>query len=163
MSFLEEDGTNLNYNVDLNEVGHSQLDAADINVGYNMQYDSNQTYPMSEDSYPVLFSTDNMTTIPSIFSDVPVGTSDAVSTDSVLDDSVEFLIEQTGTYFVGKEFVSIVAAENFYQKYAYITGFSVRKDELRRDKHDLITLRRWVCSKEGYRAQKYINLAVRIR
>ena len=61
MSFLEEDGTNLNYNVDLNEVGHSQLDAADINVGYNMQYDSNQTYPMSEDSYPVLFSTDNTT------------------------------------------------------------------------------------------------------
>ncbi|KAK0578847.1 hypothetical protein LWI29_017185 [Acer saccharum] len=113
MSFLEEDGTNLNYYVDLNEVGHSQLDVADNIVGYNMQYDSNQTYPMSEDSYLVLFSTDNTTTIPSIFSDVPIGPSDAVSTDSVLDDSVELLIEQTGTFFMGKEFVSIVAAHNF--------------------------------------------------
>ncbi|KAK0579048.1 hypothetical protein LWI29_020155 [Acer saccharum] len=133
----------------LNEVGHSQLDAADNNVGYNMQFDSNSTYRISEDSYPVLFSSDNSTTIPSISFDVPIGPSNAVSTDSVLDDSVELLIEQSTT-FLGKEFVTIVEVENFYQKYAYIIGFSIRKDELRQDKHDLITICRWICSKEGY-------------
>ncbi|KAK1557076.1 hypothetical protein Q3G72_017464 [Acer saccharum] len=94
MSFLEEDGTNLNYNVDLNEVGQSQLHAADNNVGYNMQNDSNQTYLMSEDSYPVLFSTDNTTTIPSIFSDVPVGPSDAD------DSAMEMLKNSTPSHII---------------------------------------------------------------
>ncbi|KAK3218662.1 hypothetical protein Dsin_012632 [Dipteronia sinensis] len=41
--------------------------------------------------------------------------------------------------------------------YSKFVGFSTRKDEKRRDKQGVITIRRWVCSKQGYRAQKYID------
>ncbi|KAK2656034.1 hypothetical protein Ddye_009086, partial [Dipteronia dyeriana] len=52
-----------------------------------------------------------------------VGPSNAVSTESLLDDSVELAIDQS-TDFLGKEFVSIVPVESFYQQYAYINGLA---------------------------------------
>ena len=61
------------------------------------------------------------------------------------------LISLQGTDIIGKEFISVTDAEEFYNKYSYVMGFSMRKDRLCRDTHGLITIRRWVCSKEGYR------------
>ncbi|KAL6320955.1 hypothetical protein AAG906_010764 [Vitis piasezkii] len=41
--------------------------------------------------------------------------------------------------------------EEFYNLFAKVTGFSVRKDDVKRDKNQNIVSRKWVCSKEGYR------------
>ncbi|KAK0606491.1 hypothetical protein LWI29_038314 [Acer saccharum] len=60
---------------------------------------------------------------------------------------------------IGKEFASVQDAEAFYKNYSLFVGFSIRKDEIRRDRHGMITIRRWVCSKQGYREQKYIDKA----
>ncbi|KAL6325669.1 hypothetical protein AAG906_023514 [Vitis piasezkii] len=49
------------------------------------------------------------------------------------------------------EFSSIEEAEEFYNLFAKVTGFSVRKDDVKRDKNQNIVSRKWVCSKEGYR------------
>ncbi|KAK0602966.1 hypothetical protein LWI29_000013 [Acer saccharum] len=58
---------------------------------------------------------------------------------------------------IGKEFASVQDAEAFYKNYSLFVGFSIRKDEMRRDRHGMITIRKWVCSKQGYRDQKYID------
>ncbi|KAK3188319.1 hypothetical protein Dsin_027880 [Dipteronia sinensis] len=39
----------------------------------------------------------------------------------------------------------------------------MRKDRLCRDTHGLITIRRWVCSKEGYRSKKHVHRTDRVR
>ncbi|RVX03571.1 Protein FAR1-related sequence 5 [Vitis vinifera] len=49
------------------------------------------------------------------------------------------------------EFSSVEEAEEFYNLFAKVTGFSVRKDDVKRDKNQNIVSRKWVCSKEGYR------------
>ncbi|RVX07698.1 Protein FAR1-related sequence 5 [Vitis vinifera] len=49
------------------------------------------------------------------------------------------------------EFSSIEEAEEFYNLFTKVTGFSVRKDDVKRDKNQNIVSRKWVCSKEGYR------------
>ncbi|KAK0607928.1 hypothetical protein LWI29_022823 [Acer saccharum] len=58
---------------------------------------------------------------------------------------------------IGKEFASVQDAEAFYKNYSLFVGFSIRKDEMRRDRHGMITIRKWVCSKQGYKDQKYID------
>ena len=58
---------------------------------------------------------------------------------------------------IGKEFAFVQDAEAFYKNYSLYVGFSIRKDEMRRDRHGMITIRRWVCSKQGYRDKKYID------
>eukprot|EP00261_Vitis_vinifera_P026023 XP_010659131.1 PREDICTED: protein FAR1-RELATED SEQUENCE 5-like [Vitis vinifera] len=40
---------------------------------------------------------------------------------------------------------------------ARVAGFSIRKDDLKRDKNGDIISRKWVCSKEGQRATKFIE------
>ncbi|KAL5743838.1 hypothetical protein ACOSQ2_026954 [Xanthoceras sorbifolium] len=82
-------------------------------------------------------------------SELPAHTSVGGATDSTRD-------------VLGKEFLCIQEAEgNYhkgnYHKYSYFKGFSVRKDDLRLDKNGLITVRRWVCSKEGIREKKYVE------
>ncbi|XP_058198578.1 protein FAR1-RELATED SEQUENCE 5-like [Rhododendron vialii] len=47
--------------------------------------------------------------------------------------------------------------ERFYNAYAKVKVFSVRKDNIHKDNEDIVTLRKWVCSKEGYREAKYIE------
>ena len=42
-------------------------------------------------------------------------------------------------------------AEEFYNLFTKVTGFSVRKDDVKRDKNQNIVSRKWVCLKEGYR------------
>ncbi|TXG49202.1 hypothetical protein EZV62_025077 [Acer yangbiense] len=64
---------------------------------------------------------------------------------------------------LGREFSSLNEAEVFYEKYAKVIGFNVRKDDKRTDKHGSVTLRRWVCAKEGYRPQKLGQKRDRIR
>ncbi|KAL6321046.1 hypothetical protein AAG906_012029 [Vitis piasezkii] len=49
------------------------------------------------------------------------------------------------------EFSSVEETEEFYNLFAKVTGFSVRKDDVKRDKNQNIVSRKWVCSKEGYR------------
>ena len=73
------------------------------------------------------------------------------------------LISLQGTDIIGKEFISVTDAEEFYNKYSYVIGFSTRKDRLCRDTHGLITIRRWVCSKEGYRSKKHVDRTDRVR
>ncbi|KAK0588459.1 hypothetical protein LWI29_001307 [Acer saccharum] len=43
---------------------------------------------------------------------------------------------------IGKEFASIQDAKAFYKNYSLFVGFSIRKDEMRRDRYDMITIRR---------------------
>ena len=75
---------------------------------------------------------------------------------SELDDPAKLTSLQP-TDVIGKEFASVQDAEAFYKNYSLFVGFSIRKDEMRRDRHGMITIRRWVCSKQGYRDQKYID------
>lgn len=64
---------------------------------------------------------------------------------------------------VGKEFDSLKQAELFYCTYSKVVGFSVRKDDLRRNKYGATILRRWVCSKQGQRPKKWLEKRDRIR
>ena len=45
-------------------------------------------------------------------------------------------------------------AKTFYNIYAKAIGFSVQKDDLKRDKNGSIISPKWVCSKEGHRLAK---------
>ena len=49
------------------------------------------------------------------------------------------------------EFSSIEETKEFYNLFAKVTGFSVRKDDMKRDKNQNIVSRKRVSSKEGYR------------
>ncbi|KAL5851899.1 hypothetical protein ACOSQ3_007017 [Xanthoceras sorbifolium] len=73
-------------------------------------------------------------------SELPAHTSAAGVTESVLDDPLQMLNIRSRDVF-GKEFL----------------WFSVWKDDLRRDKNGLITVHRWVCSKEGFQENKYVE------
>ncbi|RVW62431.1 hypothetical protein CK203_064197 [Vitis vinifera] len=55
------------------------------------------------------------------------------------------------------QFACIDEAETFYNMLAKLTGFSIRKDDLKRDKNGDIISRKWVCSKEGHRATKFFE------
>ncbi|KAI8559641.1 hypothetical protein RHMOL_Rhmol04G0189000 [Rhododendron molle] len=47
--------------------------------------------------------------------------------------------------------------ERFYNAYAKVKGFSVRKDNIHKDNEGIVISRKWVCSKEGYREAKYME------
>ncbi|RVW29113.1 Protein FAR1-related sequence 5 [Vitis vinifera] len=55
------------------------------------------------------------------------------------------------------EFDCIDEAETFYNMLARVAGFSIRKDDLKQDKNGDIISRKWVCSREGQRATKFIE------
>ncbi|RVW37768.1 Protein FAR1-related sequence 5 [Vitis vinifera] len=55
------------------------------------------------------------------------------------------------------QFDRIDEAETFYNMLARVAGFSIRKDDLKRDKNGDIISRKWVCSREGQRATKFIE------
>ncbi|KAI8554725.1 hypothetical protein RHMOL_Rhmol05G0120700 [Rhododendron molle] len=54
-------------------------------------------------------------------------------------------------------FYSDEDGERFYNAYAKVKGFSVRKDNIHKDNEGIVTSRKWVCSKEGYREAKYME------
>ncbi|KAF4351523.1 hypothetical protein F8388_006436 [Cannabis sativa] len=62
----------------------------------------------------------------------------------------------------GKEMVSLKMWEAFYYTYARWKGFSPRIDDTKSRKSDgEIYIRRWVCNKEGFRNEKFLNMADR--
>ena len=48
------------------------------------------------------------------------------------------------------EFKSMADGDDFYNAYVKFVGFSVRKDDVKRDKNNIVISRRWVCAKEGF-------------
>ncbi|XP_065856932.1 protein FAR1-RELATED SEQUENCE 7-like [Euphorbia lathyris] len=67
-----------------------------------------------------------------------------------------------GVLKIGTEFESDEHAYNFYNKYARLVGFSVRKDWVNRSKvHGLVVSRKFTCSKEGYRRKDKRDINVK--
>ncbi|KAL5579122.1 hypothetical protein UlMin_011564 [Ulmus minor] len=64
---------------------------------------------------------------------------------------------------VGVEFKSVEEAESFYHIYSKIIGFSVRKNQCRKNQAGIVTTRSWCCSNEGFRRTKYIKNPNRVR
>ncbi|KAF4365952.1 hypothetical protein F8388_019196 [Cannabis sativa] len=59
----------------------------------------------------------------------------------------------------GKEMVSLKMWEAFYYTYARWKSFSPRIDDTKSRKSDgEIYIRRWVCNKEGFRKEKFLNM-----
>ena len=52
------------------------------------------------------------------------------------------------------KFSSLDDGGEFYNTYAKLVGFNIRKDEIKRNKNNIVTSRRWVCAKEGLRIRK---------
>ena len=75
---------------------------------------------------------------------------------AILDKGIDHLIDAE---IIGLRFNSIDDGGQFYNTYAKLVGFSIRKDEIKRNKNNIVTSRRWVCAKEGFRiARKEDNL-----
>ncbi|KAG7986751.1 hypothetical protein I3843_03G097700 [Carya illinoinensis] len=63
---------------------------------------------------------------------------------------------------IGTEFESDEHAYKFYNKYARLVGFSVRKDWVNRSKvHGQVVSRKFTCSKEGYRRKDKRDINVK--
>ncbi|KAF4387314.1 hypothetical protein F8388_016723 [Cannabis sativa] len=59
----------------------------------------------------------------------------------------------------GKEMVSLKMWEAFYYTYARWKGFSPRIDDTKsRKSYGEIYIRRWVCNKEGFRKEEFLNM-----
>ncbi|KAL3498511.1 hypothetical protein ACH5RR_041243 [Cinchona calisaya] len=65
--------------------------------------------------------------------------------------------EMTEEDVLGMIFDSDEEAGMFYETYAKVIGFNVRKVDTKRDKENVVRYRRWVCSREGHREMKWIN------
>ena len=65
---------------------------------------------------------------------------------------------------LGSHFNSVVDTELWYNNYARMIGFGVRKDDMRRrKKYGRITIRRWVCHFEGLRDEKQFQNCSSVR
>jgi hypothetical protein len=65
---------------------------------------------------------------------------------------------------IGKEFETVEEAETFYFAYAKAMGFDVRKDDKRSStRTGRVTIRKWVCSAQGKRSEKYMNNNSKVR
>ena len=60
----------------------------------------------------------------------------------------------TNAQITGLKFSSLDDGGEFYNMYAKLVRFSIRKDEIKRNKNNIVTSRRWVCAKEGLRIRK---------
>ncbi|KAL5767584.1 hypothetical protein ACOSP7_014182 [Xanthoceras sorbifolium] len=89
-------------------------------------------------------------------------TSAGGATDFALDDPLQMLHVQSRDV-LSKEFLCIQEVKEYYHYYSYFKRFSVRKDDLHRDKNGLITIHRWVCSKEVFQENKYVERTNRVR
>ena len=52
------------------------------------------------------------------------------------------------------KFSSLDHGGEFYNTYAKLVSFSIRKDKIKRNKNNIVTSRRWVCAKEGLQIRK---------
>ncbi|CAN1140465.1 Protein FAR1-RELATED SEQUENCE 5 [Linum perenne] len=64
---------------------------------------------------------------------------------------------------MGMEFASWEAAEVFYNAYAKQVGFSIRRRDVRKSRGAELRMIKWVCAKERFRDNKWLNLSGRIR
>ena len=55
------------------------------------------------------------------------------------------------------EFNCIDEVETFYNLFSKVIEFSIRKDDLKRDKNGYIISWKWVCSREGYWLKKFFE------
>ena len=55
----------------------------------------------------------------------------------------------TDAQITGLKFSSLDDGGEFYNTYAKLVSFSIRKDEIKRNKDNIVTSRRWVCAKKG--------------
>ncbi|XP_028105682.1 protein FAR1-RELATED SEQUENCE 5-like [Camellia sinensis] len=53
--------------------------------------------------------------------------------------------------------------ERFYNSYAKVKGFSIRRDQSYKDKNSMVISRNWVYSKEGHKQSKYLEVEERKR
>ena len=60
----------------------------------------------------------------------------------------------TNAQITGLKFSSLDDGGEFYNTYAKLVGFSICKDEIKHNKDNIVTSRRWVCAKEGLRIRK---------
>ncbi|KAK3198652.1 hypothetical protein Dsin_022067 [Dipteronia sinensis] len=137
-------GSNSKSNFDLNQGGPSAWE--NTNTTYNSYYYGGSDYNTNDQDAAIDHSlfTDHIPLTP------PVCTNNTTTVEvdsklSDLDDSIEFTNLQPGDV-IGKKFASIEDAESFYNNYSKFVGFSTRKDEKRRDKQGVITIRKWACS-----------------
>ncbi|KAL4593859.1 hypothetical protein ACB092_M009000 [Castanea dentata] len=70
---------------------------------------------------------------------------------NILEKGIDHL---TDAEITGLRFSSIDDGGQFYNTYAKLVGFSIRKDEIKRNKNNIVTSRRWVCAKEGFRTTR---------
>ncbi|XP_058197504.1 protein FAR1-RELATED SEQUENCE 5-like [Rhododendron vialii] len=54
-------------------------------------------------------------------------------------------------------------AHAFYNAYAKVMGFSIRKDRKKVRRENVVVSRKWVCSRQGVRAKKYLEHVDRLR
>ncbi|KAF7127764.1 hypothetical protein RHSIM_Rhsim11G0186200 [Rhododendron simsii] len=54
-------------------------------------------------------------------------------------------------------------AHAFYNAYAKVMGFSIRKDRKKVRRENVVVSRKWVCSRQGVRAKKYLERVDRLR
>ncbi|KAJ1377908.1 FAR1 DNA-binding domain [Sesbania bispinosa] len=57
-------------------------------------------------------------------------------------------------HVVGRVFDTLEQGGDFYQRYAHIVGFSVRKATETKDKNGDIKWKYFLCSKEGFKLEK---------
>ena len=77
------------------------------------------------------------------------------SEDGITNTSASFLpnVPEDVTPRIGLEFASVDDAYNFYNKYAWLSGFGVRKDTSRKDKAGVLCMQLLRCSKAGKRSK----------
>ena len=149
-------GSTSKYAMDMNTTSSSQWDYTNTShekdswCGYS--FNTNDQEPTLHPAFP----TDHTPSNEHVCTPDNTTTVEVDPTLSELDDPTKLTSLQPGDV-IGKEFAAVQDAEAFYKNYALFVGFSIRKDEMRRDRHGMITIRRWVCSKQGYREQKWID------
>ncbi|KAK0603472.1 hypothetical protein LWI29_005358 [Acer saccharum] len=141
-------GSTSKSNYDLNTTSSSKWEYTYCGHSHNTD-DQNATIDPS-------FMTDHTPSTQHLCSPDNTITLEVEPTLSELDDLAKLISLQSNDV-IGKEFAFVQDAEAFYKNYSLFVGFSIRKDEMRRDRHGMITIRRLVCSKQGYTEQKYID------
>ncbi|XP_028064308.1 protein FAR1-RELATED SEQUENCE 5-like [Camellia sinensis] len=85
------------------------------------------------------------------------------SNDILTKRDIKHLDELTENDVFEMTFDSEENGERFFNSYAKVKGFSIRRDQLYKDKNNMVISRNWVCSKEGHRQSKYLEIKERKR
>ena len=75
----------------------------------------------------------------------------------------EALVSMTKDDVLSMQFATLSDAEHFYKAYVRVKGFGMRLDTLIKNKHGEPTTRRMVCSAQGSRDLKHIEIGERQR